>query len=50
MNRPLPRMSDDEICLLLTMRPGKTPEGRELARAVIARIQIAQAISEAVAS
>jgi hypothetical protein len=39
--------SNEEITLLLTLRPSKTEAGRKVAQAVIARLEITMAIESA---
>ncbi len=47
MQKPLPTKSLEEIALLLTLRPGRTAEGRKVSAAVLARVEITMAIKAA---
>ncbi len=46
-NRPSYYKSNEEIALLLTLRPGRTEKGRAVSAAVVARVEIAIAIETA---
>lgn len=47
MTKPAYYKSNEEIALLLTLRPGRTEAGRKVSAAVLARVEITIAIETA---
>jgi len=47
--RPAYYKSNEEIALLLTLRPGRTEAGKAVSARVLARVEIAMAIAEELA-